>query len=152
MNIHEFYAADPRRQASDEVSFGDGWTDHADPQSTYRLSWVVDTHEIYVVREPHPGGGLLATVLDHYNVDQADVDALTAEVLAMADRPAVEAALAGWPAVMPERDSLRWVRRLLATLPRPSAPVPPAPAPAATTTARTSASERASGPASAPGH
>ncbi|KJE25088.1 hypothetical protein FF36_00700 [Frankia torreyi] len=115
MNIREFYGEEPRRQASAEVPFGDGWTDHHDIHSTYRLSWVEDTREIYSVREPHPGG-ILARYLDQLRVDQADIDELRVEILAVADREAIEAALAGWPAVMEEHDSLRWARRQLISL------------------------------------
>ncbi|SNQ49226.1 conserved hypothetical protein [Frankia canadensis] len=122
MNIREFYAADPRRQSSAEIPFGDGWTDQQDKHSTYRLSWVADTEEIYTVREPHPGG-ILARYLDQLRVDQADVAQLRVEVLAVADRAAVEDALAGWPAVMPEHNSLRWARtRLAASSARHRAP------------------------------
>lgn len=121
VNIHEFYAADPRRQESEEISFGEGWTDHADPSSTYRLSWVAVTGELYAVREPHPGGGLLAAVFDHYNVHQADVDDMRVEILVVADRRGIEQALAGWPEQIGERDSLRWARERLATVgPRPA--------------------------------
>ncbi|MCM3887293.1 hypothetical protein [Frankia sp. R82] len=119
MDIHAFYRTDPRRQSSEEVPFGDGWTDHRDSHSTYRLNWVADTGEIYAVREPHPGG-ILARYLDQLDVDQADVSALRVEILAVADRPAIEAALAGWPAVMAEHDSLRWARAQLAALSAPS--------------------------------
>ncbi|EIV95684.1 hypothetical protein [Frankia sp. QA3] len=115
MNIREFYGEDPRRQASTEVPFGDGWTDQHDVHSTYRLSWVEDTREIYSVREPHPGG-ILARYLDQLRVDQADVDELRVEILAVADRDAVETALAGWPAVMDEHNSLRWARQQLTSL------------------------------------
>ncbi|MBL7501385.1 hypothetical protein I6A84_10525 [Frankia sp. CNm7] len=119
MNIQEFYTADPRRRESEEVAFGEGWTEHADPASTYRLSWVEQTQEIYAVREPHPGGGLLAPVLDYYNVHQADVDELRVDILAVADLASVDAALAGWHDQLGERDSLRWARQRLAALPRP---------------------------------
>jgi hypothetical protein len=46
-----------------------------------------------------------------------DVAQLRVEILAVADRAVIEAALAGWPAVMPEHDSLRWARAQLAALP-----------------------------------
>ena len=113
MNIHEFYAADPRRQESEEISFGEGWTEHADPASTYKLSWVAVTGELYAVREPHPGGGLLAAVFDHYNVHQAKIDEMRVEILAVTDLARVEQALAGWPDRIGERDSLRWARERL---------------------------------------
>ncbi|EFC80390.1 hypothetical protein [Parafrankia sp. EUN1f] len=115
MNIREFYDADPRRQTSEEVAFGYGWTTEDDKHSTYRLSWVADTGEAYIVREPHPGG-ILARYLDQLRVDQVDVGELLVEVLATTDRYALEAALAGWPAVMPEKNSLHWARRQLAAL------------------------------------
>ncbi len=115
MNIHEFYGEDPRRRDSPEVPFGDGWTDPRDVHSTYRLNWVADTREIYSVREPHPGG-ILARYLDQLGVDQPDVSELTVEILAAADRGAVEEALAGWPAVMGEHNSLRWAREQLTAL------------------------------------
>lgn len=115
MNIREFYDGDPRRRTSEEVPLGDGWTTEGDEHSTYRLSWVVDTREVYAVREPHPGG-ILARYLDQLRVDQADVDELLVEILARADRYDIEAALAGWPAVMPEKNSLRWAWQQLTAL------------------------------------
>ncbi len=120
VNVHEFYTADPRRQESEEISFGEGWTDHTDPSSTYRLSWVALTGEIYSVREPHPGGGLLAAVFDHYNVHQADVDEMKVEILAVADLASVEEALAGWRERVGEHDSLRWARERLRRTPQPA--------------------------------
>ncbi|MBL7492710.1 hypothetical protein I6A60_17595 [Frankia sp. AgB1.9] len=128
MNIRDFYAADPERQESEEVSFGAGWTDHTDAASTFRLSWVARTRELYAVREPHPGGGLLAPVFDHYNVHQAGVDELRVEILAVADLPVVEEALAGWRQVITDHDSLRWARKHVAALPRPTAESGPEPA------------------------
>jgi hypothetical protein len=115
MNIREYYTEDPRRRESAEIPFGDGWTDQDEAHSTFRLSWVADTQEIYAVREPHPGG-ILARYLDQLGVEQADIDELRVEILAVADRPSIEGALAGWPAVMEEHNSLRWARRQLATL------------------------------------
>lgn len=120
MNIREFYEQDPRRRESDEIGFGEGWTVHDDPSATYQVRWVERTGELYAVREPHPGGGLLSRFFDYFNVHQADVDELTVQILAVADRPAIEEALAGWPVVMGERDSLRWARRRTAALPAPA--------------------------------
>jgi hypothetical protein len=119
VNIREFYAADPRRQESEETTFGAGWTDHQDPAATYRLNWVHLTREVYAVREPHPGGGLLAPVFDHYNIHQAGVEKLRVEVLAVADLPAVSTALAGWEEELGRRNSLRWARDRLTSLPVP---------------------------------
>lgn len=109
MDIAEFYDADPHRRESEEVVYGDGWTQEGDPHSTYRVSWVADTGELYAVREPHPGG-LLARYLDELEVDQADVHELRIEVLGTLDRGRVEAALTDWRAHMHGDHSLGWVR------------------------------------------
>jgi hypothetical protein len=119
VNIHGFYEADERRRTSEEVEYGDGWTDHADAHATYRIHWVADTGEIYAVREPHPGG-ILARYLDEIDVDQADVEALSVEILGVADRSTVEAALAGWPEAMAGRDGLAWARDRLRSARRPA--------------------------------
>jgi hypothetical protein len=110
MNISEFYDGDPARRESDEEGFGDGWSTEADQHSTYRANWLHDTGELYVVREPHPGG-LFARYLDQLDIDQVDVDQLTVEVLGrFEDEAAVQRALAGWPKEMAEPDSLDWLR------------------------------------------
>lgn len=115
-DIHGFYEADPRRRASDEVTFGDTWTRTSDPHATYRLLWVADTGELYTVREPHPGG-LLARYLDQLHLDQADVGELVVDVLTtLPDRDTVERALAGWHEAMAEPDSIGWVTTRVATL------------------------------------
>jgi hypothetical protein len=113
LSIADFYDADPRRRDSEEVEYGDAWTRHSDATATYRLNHVLDTGELYVVREPHPGG-ILARFLDQLNVDQADVNSLAVEVLATV--PAEEAAqlLDGWQDAMAGTDSLPWVEGQLA--------------------------------------
>jgi hypothetical protein len=112
-SIGAFYEADPRRRESDEVEYGDGWTRHDDPRATYRVSHVLATGELYTVREPHPGG-ILARYLDQLNVEQADVDELTVDVLAVLSPQDADRRLEGWPAAMTGTDSLAWVRRQLA--------------------------------------
>ena len=110
MDIGEFYDGDPARRESEEVNYGDGWTTEADQHSTYRANWVRETGELYVVREPHPGG-LLARYLDQLDVDQVETEALTVEVLGRFDsEEAAQRALAGWEAAMPKHDSLSWLR------------------------------------------
>jgi hypothetical protein len=112
-SIADFYDADPRRRDSDEVEYGDAWTRHSDAHATYRLNHVLDTRELYVVREPHPGG-ILARYLDQLNVDQADVDQLAVEVLATVPEPEAAQLLDGWQDAMIGTDSLPWVERQLA--------------------------------------
>jgi hypothetical protein len=109
VNISEFYAADERRRTSEEIEYGDGWTDPGDAHATYRIHWVADTGEIYSVREPHPGG-ILARYLDELDADQAGVDALIVDILGVTDQATAENALADWPAAMGHRDSLEWAR------------------------------------------
>ena len=115
MDIHSFYADDPRRRESDEVLFGAGWTSEADPHATYRLSWVVDTGELFTVREPH-AGGLLARYLDELHLAQAEVADLTVEVLATGlDEAGADALLTGWQEAMGADDSLSWLHTQVAT-------------------------------------
>ena len=110
MDISQFYDEDPARRESSEEGFGDGWSTEADRHSTYRASWLNQTGELYVVREPHPGG-LFARYLDQLDVDQADVEQLTVEVLARFDsEAAVKQALQGWEKAMNHPNSLNWLR------------------------------------------
>ncbi len=111
MDISEFYDADPRRRESEEVNFGDGWSTEEDQHSTYRANWLQETGELYVVREPHPGG-LIARFLDQLDIDQASVKQLTVEVLGtFTDADAVAEALAGWEPEMTHTESLSWLRQ-----------------------------------------
>jgi hypothetical protein len=111
--IADFYDEDPRRRQSDEIEYGDGWTRHADVHATYRLSHVLDTGELYVVREPHPGG-ILARYLDQLNVDQADPDQLTVEILATVPSEEADQLFDGWQDAMTGTNSLPWVEERLA--------------------------------------
>ena len=113
LSIADFYEADPRRRNSDEVEYGDAWTRHSDATATYRLNHVLDTGELYVVREPHPGG-ILARYLDQLNVDQADVDQLSVEILATVSPEEAAHLLDGWQDAMTGTDSLRWIQQRLA--------------------------------------
>jgi hypothetical protein len=110
MDISEFYDSDPRRRESSEVQFGDGWSTEADEHSTYRAEWLTETGELYVVREPHPGG-LFARFLDQLDIDQVEVKELTVEILGtFEDEQSVRAALDGWDKHMLKHESLTWLR------------------------------------------
>jgi hypothetical protein len=52
MDIDEFYEGDPRRRPSAEIELGSEW--HDAHGTRYELSWVQDTGEVYVMREPAP--------------------------------------------------------------------------------------------------
>ena len=72
-----------------------------------------------VLIHSHPGG-LFARYLDQLDIDQVEVEQLTAEVLAtFASEAAVKQALAGWEKAMNHHDSLDWLRE------RASAGAPP---------------------------
>ena len=53
MDIEEFYEADERRRRSEEIELGTEWHDRDGVR--YEVSWVADTGELYVMREPAPG-------------------------------------------------------------------------------------------------
>ena len=50
MDLEEFYAADERRRKSAELEFGRDWYDD---NGRWGVSWVEDTGEVYVMREPN---------------------------------------------------------------------------------------------------
>lgn len=112
-SIAAFYDADPRRRESEETEYGDAWTCSEDVHATFRLNHVLATGELYTVREPHRGG-ILARYLDQLNIDQADVDELTVEVLAVLSPEEAQQILAGWQDAMTGTDSLPWVTERLA--------------------------------------
>lgn len=119
MDIEEFYAADERRRRSEEIELGTDWRDAQGVR--YELSWVADTGELYVMREPtsavaeDPFGDLLA--------GSAPVGALTVGVVGwIADRDRVEQVLAGWEDVMEEENSVSWLAQRLRDAGVPTAP------------------------------
>jgi hypothetical protein len=95
MDIDQFYEQDPRRQASDEVEFGRGWSENG---ARFEVAWIADTGEVYAMAEPVSRRGITT-------------ESVTVEVLAVIEgRDAVETALAGWEDAMAEPDSLAWAR------------------------------------------
>ena len=112
VDIEEFYDADPRRRASAEIEFGRDWRD-ADGVR-YELSWVEDTGELYMMREPVPGGwadpfgGIHAS--HTHEVDQREVEAMTLTVLGtVATREDVERDLEGWEEAMGRPEGVQWL-------------------------------------------
>jgi hypothetical protein len=106
MDIEEFYAADERRRKSAELEFGRDWND-ANARSG--VSWIEDTGEIYVMREPTAavtgsGAGDLELV-------PMSEDGLVVEVLGVVPgRPAVEGVMSGWEQKMRDADGIAWLR------------------------------------------
>jgi hypothetical protein len=111
MDIEEFYDADPRRRSSEETEFGREWSDAAGGRT--ELSWVADTGELYAMAEPAE-----PVIMDPFGdtvVPALDAKLLIVEVLGnVPDRARVDQLLAGWEDVMPQHNSLRWVRDRLA--------------------------------------
>jgi hypothetical protein len=106
MDIEEFYAADERRRRSDEVEFGTEWADGEGAR--YELSWVADTGELYVMREP-----LVKMTEDPFgDVFNAEVptDELSVAVVGwVAELVGVEDLLSGWQAAMEAPDGIGWL-------------------------------------------
>jgi hypothetical protein len=95
MDIEQFYDAEPRRRASDEVPFGSEWTEGP---MYFEVSWVADTGELYAMAEPFSRRGV-------------STESVTVEILAVVEgRAAIDEAMAGWQDAMSGADSLAWVR------------------------------------------
>jgi len=106
MDIEDFYSADERRRKSAELEFGTEWSDQ---NGRCVVSWVEDTGEVYVMREPlaavtGSGAGDLELV-------SMPEDALGVEVLGVVmGRSAIEGVMSGWEQKMRQLDGLVWLR------------------------------------------
>jgi hypothetical protein len=108
MDIEEFYDADERRRTSEEIQFGDEWTD-ADGRR-YEVLWVADTGEVYAMYEPIEP--MVSDAVGDVLVQHMPTSAVTVEVLGnIATREDIESRLAGWQDAMPDRGSIDWVRQ-----------------------------------------
>lgn len=110
MNIEQFYAADERRRRSEEIELGTEW--HDADEARYELSWVADTGELYVMREPDvpmtedPFG-------DVYRSD-VPVGEITVAVIGwIPERDRMEEVLEGWESTMDEPNSVAWLAQRL---------------------------------------
>jgi hypothetical protein len=119
MDIEEFYGADERRRRSEEIELGTEWHD---PEGVrHEVSWVADTGELYVMREPaarmsEDGFG------DEYS-GSLPVSAVTVVVVGwIPARDRLEAVLAGWQDAMAGSDSLSWLTGRLRDEAVPEAP------------------------------
>jgi hypothetical protein len=106
MDIEEFYEADERRRRSEEIELGTDWHDAQGVR--YELSWVADTGELYVMREP--AGRSFEDPFGDVFASPVPVDALTVAVLGwIPDRDRMEHVLDGWQDAMTRRDSVAWL-------------------------------------------
>lgn len=106
MDIEGFYAEDERRRQSPEAEYGTDW--HDADGARYELSWIADTGELYVMREPltpmteDPFGDVYRTSLP--------VDELTVAVVGwVPDEAQVERILSGWEDAMAKPNSIAWL-------------------------------------------
>jgi hypothetical protein len=106
MDIEDFYAANERRRQSAELEFGRDWSD---VNGRCGVSWIEDTGEVYLMREPlaevtGSGAGDLELV-------PMSEDGLVVEVLGVVTgRSAVESVMSGWEQKMPAADGIVWLR------------------------------------------
>lgn len=112
MNIDQFYDEDERRRSSPEIELGRDW--HDADGIRYEVSWVEDTGELYVMREPvlretvDPFGGV--HVPHSHSVDPGEVEAMTVAVVGVeTDRSLLEEAVAGWQEAQNSSDSVSWL-------------------------------------------
>jgi hypothetical protein len=119
MDIEEFYTADERRRRSEEIELGTEWTDTDSVR--HEVSWVADTGELYVMREPaarmsEDGFG------DEY-AGSRPVGSVTVEVVGwIPTRDQMEEVLSGWQDAMSGDNSVSWLQSRLRDAGVPSAP------------------------------
>jgi hypothetical protein len=106
MDIEGFYAQDERRRHSAELEFGREWQDAA---GRSEVSWVEDTGELYVMREPTAavtGSGAGDLELVPMSEHQLGVEVLGV----VTGRDAIGAVMSGWEDAMRGPDGLVWLR------------------------------------------
>lgn len=106
MDLEEFYSADERRRQSTELEFGSDWSEDA---GRCGVSWVEDTGELYLMREP--SAGAWGTGFGDFHARHVSEHALGIEVLGVVPgRAAVEAVMSGWEQEMREPGGIAWLR------------------------------------------
>src|ERR1700716_3844256 len=106
MDLEEFYAADERRRQSAELEFGRDWHDD---NGRCAVSWVEDTGELYLMREP--SAGVWGDAFGDMRARHVSEHALEVEVLGVVTRRSgIEAVMSGWEQKMPEPDGIAWLR------------------------------------------
>jgi hypothetical protein len=106
MDLEEFYAADERRRRSTELEFGRDWNDE---NGRWGVSWIEDTGELYLMREPSTG--VWGDAFGDMRAMPVSEHALDVDVLGVVPgRSAVESVMSGWEETMPEPDGIAWLR------------------------------------------
>jgi len=106
MDIEEFYTADERRRHSAELEFGRDWTEAG---SRCEVSWVEDTGELYLMREP--ASTVVGDAFGDMRVLNVSEHDLVVEVLGVIEgRDAISAVMSGWEQQMTKPDGIAWLR------------------------------------------
>jgi hypothetical protein len=106
MDIEAFYAQDERRRQSVELEFGREWLDAG---GRCEVSWVEDTGELYLMREP--AGNVVGDAFGDMVVQHVSEHELGVEVLGVVmGREAIEGVMSGWEQAMPRPDGMAWLR------------------------------------------
>jgi hypothetical protein len=88
MNLQDFYNENPDRNDSQEIDFGVWWLDGNKPFPRYRVSYIVETSEVYAL-----------------NLVTRDV-----QVLGICDPKDIRDVLSGWEKECGQPYGLQWVR------------------------------------------
>jgi hypothetical protein len=106
MDIEAFYAEDERRRHSSELEFGRDWRDES---GRCQVSWVEDTGELYLMREPM--AAVTGSGAGDIELVPMSEDGLVVEVLGViSGRETIGAVMSGWEAAMPRPDGVVWLR------------------------------------------
>lgn len=93
------FSADIRRKHSPEVDYGVWWRD-GQAYPTYRVSFIVDTGELYAIDVNEKSVEILA-IFTEFGLEKYDDEAR---------KKFVESVMAGWAEKCGDIDSLEWVR------------------------------------------
>lgn len=110
LNIEEFYDADERRRRSEEIELGTEWRDV--DGARYEVSWIADTGELYVMREPY--GRMSEDPFGDLYSSQVPTESVTVAVVGwIPERDGVEDVLNGWESAMNQPNSIAWLAQRL---------------------------------------
>jgi|SRR5580700_3697276 hypothetical protein len=119
MNIEEFYEADERRRRSEEIELGTEWHDRDGVR--HEVSWVADTGELYLMREPAPR--ISEDLFGDEFAGSLSLDDVSVAVVGwIPTRDRLEEVMAGWPDAMVGEGALSWLQSRLRDEAVPTAP------------------------------
>jgi hypothetical protein len=106
MNIEEFYGANEARRDSEEIEFGDDWSDSGG--RVYELSWIEATGELFLMADPD--AKVATDTFGDADVLPEPLGALTVKVIGVvATRDELERKLIGWENATGAPGSLAWL-------------------------------------------